>query len=145
MRHSSSLLMSVAPAGLFAFGTPVTSLAQSALGFSPLDSVAAQLVELEFQRLALKGDANAVGQSRQRVDSQIAALHERLRALPNGTAADSAATGRVLLALDTRAEHLRAQLRQARLAYTEEFAGVRQLRDAERAVLERASAIRRGL
>ena len=145
MRNSFSILTSAALASLFAVGTPAVSFAQRTAALSPLDSVAAQLVELELQRVSLKGNAVDGSETRQRAASQIAALHERLRALPDGAAADSVATGRVLLALDARAEHLRDQYRRARLAYTDNFPPVRQLLDEERAIVERATAIRRGL
>src|SRR6476659_3078786 len=106
MRNSVSILTSATLAVLFALGTPAASRAQRTAGLSPLDSVAARLVDLELQRVSIKGTVVQAAEAGQRLDSQIAALHERLRALPDGAAADSAATGRVLRALDARAEHL---------------------------------------
>jgi hypothetical protein len=144
MRNSVSLLTSAALAVVVALGTPTASFAQRIAALSPLDSAAAQLVELELQRVSLKGNAVAVSEALQRADSRIAAVHERLRALPDGAAADSAATGRVLLALDLRAEHLRNEYQRARLAYVDAFPPVRQLLDEERAIVDRATAIRRG-
>src|SRR6476659_2258211 len=145
MMRTFSILTSAALAGLYALGMPATSPAQRTAAPSLVDSVATRLVELELLQVSLKGIAVEVGEARQRAAAQIVALHERLRALPGGAAAESTATGRVLLALDARATSLRDDVQRARLVYTEDYPPVRQLRDEVRAVLERAAAIRRGL
>jgi len=106
---------------------------------SALDSTAAQLVELELQRVSSTTDSA----SRRRLDSQIATLHGRLRSSPGGVAADREATTQVLLALEARASDLRSWLANARLVYTDEYPIVRDAQAEDRAIGHRVSEIRR--
>jgi hypothetical protein len=106
---------------------------------SPLDSSSARLVELELQRISSSTDAVSL----RRLDSQIAALHDRLRSSPGGVVADRNATARVLLALEARASAVRSWLRDARLVYTDAYGPVRNAVAEDRAIGERLAEIRR--
>jgi len=69
--------------------------------------------------------------------SEIAALHVRLRTLPNGEALDSAAQARVMLALDARAATLGTLIERARLVYTDAYPPVRRALDEKRLITQR--------
>ena len=75
------------------------------------------------------------------LSSEIAALHVRLRTLPDGEALDSAAQGRVTLALDSRAATLAIQIERARLFYTDAYPRVRQALDEKRLIAQRLAEI----
>ncbi|MGH9884010.1 MAG: hypothetical protein ACREBE_00670 [bacterium] len=106
---------------------------------SPVDSIAAKLVELELQRVS----PSAQSEVPRDVDSRISALHERLRSLPDGLAAEREVTNRVVLALDARASSVRARIQQMRLAYTDQHPIVRQALTEVRAIDERLGEIRK--
>jgi hypothetical protein len=76
------------------------------------------------------------------LNSQIEALHDRLRALPDGAAADRQATSRVLLALDARASSVQARVKQLRRFFLPTHPTVLQGESEERAIDERRSQIR---
>ena len=107
------------------------------------DSISARLVELELERVSSATVAGPEIQPPGDVGSQIAILHERLRALPNGATADREANRRVLLGLDAHAARVQAQIDEARLVYTDRHPAVRELRSQQRAIDARRSEIRR--
>ncbi|HEV8496775.1 MAG TPA: hypothetical protein VGQ56_07940 [Gemmatimonadaceae bacterium] len=109
------------------------------------DSISARLVELELQRVASGADWTLALSSARRFDSEVAALHRRLRSLPDGIAADREATGRVVLALEARAASVRSWLDAVRLVYTDEHPVVRNARAEDRAIGERLDEIRRSM
>jgi len=133
-------------AALFA---PLALLVSACMGRSPqrvavittpstLDSISARLVELELQRVS----SNSVSTTRpESASSEIAALHVRLRTLPDGEALDSAAQGRVMLALDSRAATLATLIERARLFYTDAYPPVRQALDEKRLITQRLAEI----
>ena len=110
---------------------------------SRLDSLSAQLVELELQRVSSLSNPNSPAAAL-RDTAQIAALHAQLRALPQGSAAEREATSRVILALDARASTLRARVQTLRLYYTDAYPPVRQAQDEQQAIGKRVTEIRGG-
>jgi hypothetical protein len=142
MRRSFFALISTA---LMTMTLPcvVTGQRVQRTGPSVLDSLAAQLVELELQRVSPSdGPTQRIGLPRD-IGLEIADLHERLRALPEGATADRDANQRVLLALEARAVTVQARIQQLRLYYTEAHPLVRNSRLEERAIDQRRSELRR--
>lgn len=107
----------------------------AAVNTSSSDSLAAQLVELELRRGSASKEDLAIASSR------IAAIHAQLRALPDGGAADRLATTRVILALDARTDTLDAQLRRARMVYTDQHPEVRRILGELRPIAERRAEL----
>jgi hypothetical protein len=141
MRHPFLALTSAA---LILTAPAVVTGQQVRTGSSPaVDSLTAQLVDLELQRVSSTGAPSPQTASARDISSQIAALHERLRALPDGAAADREASDRVLLALDARAASVHARLQELRLFYTDTHPLVRQTESEQRAIDERRIEIRR--
>jgi hypothetical protein len=103
---------------------------------SRLDSLTAQLVELELQRVSSPKSTVADPAA------GIAALQTQLRAMPEGTGAERQAMNRVILALDARASTLRARVQAARLVYTDDYPPVRQALDEMQAIGKRVTEIR---
>jgi hypothetical protein len=142
MRHP---LLAVASAALLTLTAPCIVAAQqvSASRPSALDSLSTRLVELELERVSAAAVVSAEIRPSRDVDTQIAMLHERLRALTEGEAADREANRRVLLALDARAASVQAKIHEARLIYTDANPVVRRLQSEQRAIDARRSDIRR--
>jgi hypothetical protein len=108
---------------------------------STLDSISAGLVELELQRV-LPSSASRIGSiSASALSSEIATLHARLRALPNGVAADSAAQARVVLALSARAETLDFQIAVMRRLYLDAYPPIREALDQKSSISQRIAEI----
>ena len=110
---------------------------------SVLDSLSAHLVELELERVSSTAGFGQNPRSARDLSAQIEMLHERLRALPEGAAADREANKRVLSALDARESRVGAQLDAARQFYTDEHPVVRDLSSERRALDQRRAEIRR--
>ena len=108
-------------------------------GPSAVDTIAAQLVELELQRV---GNLRASVGFNDAVDARVAALRQRLRLLAVDGSAERTATDRVLLALKAREARLTDALGRARQVYTEQYPPVRQLMDEIQVIARRRSAIR---
>ena len=144
MRRRISLLASTALSAIMAVAIPHVASGQRVTTAAPssLDSLAAQLVELELQKVASTVSPDPKVGTPRDVSSQIAALHERLRALPEGVAADREGTNRVVLALDARASSVQARLQHLRLFYTDTNPIVRQSVLEERAIDQRLAEIR---
>ena len=106
-----------------------------------LDSISARLVELELQRVSPNSVSTMRPESASTLSSEIAALHVRLRTLPDGEALDSAAQGRVRLALDSRAATLATLIERARLFYTDAYPPVREALDEKRLIAQRLAEI----
>jgi hypothetical protein len=144
MHHRSSVVAFVALSASAAVLTACAGRTPRQVAPAPaaLDSVAARLVDLELERVSSNAvPAPQTGSPRQ-LNSEIAELHDRLRALPNGAAADQEATQRVVLALGARASSLGTRLQQLRLVYTDTHPVVRQVLDEERFIEQRLSEIR---
>jgi uncharacterized protein involved in exopolysaccharide biosynthesis len=120
---------------------PRLARGQTSSGSSRLDSLAAQLVALELQRVS-PTLVTAPSAGPRDLSSQIAALHEQLLALPAGATAEREATNRVVLALDARGSSVQARLQQLRLVYTEAHPTVRQTQAEVRAIDQRIAEIR---
>jgi hypothetical protein len=142
MRRS---LLALASTALMALTTPCVLTGQQFQRTSPsaLDSLAAQLVELELQRVSLAEVPNPRAGAPRDIGAQIAVLHERLRALPEGPAVDREANQRVLLALDARAVSVQTRIQQLRRYYTEMHPLVRDSQSQQRAIDQRRSELRR--
>ena len=145
MRRSCSGVAIAALIAASALAVPRASHAQraSAATTTRLDTLAAQLIELELERVSSASKptgpvAAAGGGSASRIDS----LHVQLRALPEGAAAEREAMSRVILALDARASALRARIREARLYFTDEHPMVRQSLSEVQAIGQRVTEIR---
>ncbi len=123
----------------------VFNLSERRTETSVRDSISARLVELELQRVSSGSDWTLAFSSARRFDSEVAALHRRLRSLPDGVASDREATGRVVLALEARAASVRSWLDTVRLVYTDEYPTVRNAQAEDQAIGERLAAIRRGM
>ena len=106
-----------------------------------LDSISGRLVELELQRVSPNSVSTMRPESASTLSSEIAALHVRLRTLPDGEALDSAAQGRVRLALDSRAATLATLIERARLFYTDAYPPVREALDEKRLIAQRLAEI----
>ena len=123
----------------------VFSVTERRTEVSARDSISTRLVELELQRVSSGSDWTLTFTSKPRFDSEVAALHGRLRSLPDGIAADRQATGRVVLALEARASTVRSQLNVMRAAYTDEYPAVQNAQAEDRAISERLVEIRRSM
>ena len=126
----ASACVSRAPQRVAAVATPST-----------LDSISARLVELELRRVSPDSVSTMRPESASTLSSEIAALHVRLRRLPDGEALDSAAQERVMLALDSRAATLATLIERARLFYTDAYPPVRQALDEKRSITQRLAEI----
>jgi hypothetical protein len=142
MRHP---FLTVASAALITLTAPCIVAAQQASTSRPsvLDSLSTRLVELELERVSAAAVISPQTRPPRDFNSQIAMLHEQLRALPEGAAADREANRRVLLALDARAATVQAKIRDARQFYTDAHPAVRELQSEQRAIDDRRSDIRR--
>ena len=109
-----------------------------------VDSLTARLVELELHKVSPTAVVRPDISLLRDIASEIAIVHERLRAMPNGATADREANARVLAVLDDRAANIQAKLEVARQVYTTEHPIVSDLITESRAIDERRSAIRRG-
>jgi hypothetical protein len=111
----------------------------AASGPSPVDTIAAQLVELELQRVS---NVRASVAFTDDMNARVAALRRRLRVLGVDGSAERIATDRVLLALDAREARLADNLGRARLVYTDQYPSVVQLMDEIQVIARRRIAIR---
>jgi hypothetical protein len=144
MRRSRFVLGITVVTALLPFAVPRAVHAQQLPSAAPsrLDSLTAQLVELELQRVSLLSNPSSAVAAPGDAAAGIAALHAQLRALPEGAAAERQAMSRVILALDARASTLRDRVRALRLVYTEGYPVVRQALDEEQAIGKRVTEIR---
>jgi hypothetical protein len=108
---------------------------------SAVDSIAARLAALELERIASRVDVSRGPASTANIESQIESLHERLQRLRTDGSATRVGVERVLLALAAREESVSSQLRQARLAYTDQYPPVRRLIDETRLLQQRRTEI----
>ena len=116
---------------------PRGSHAQQTSAASPQpDSLPAIVVGLELRRVTVSDKDQLAA-----ITSQIDAARAQIRALPQGKAIDGATVLRVKLALDARFDTLQAQLRQARVAYTNEHPQVQAIIREETAIKERQAAL----
>jgi outer membrane murein-binding lipoprotein Lpp len=97
-----------------------------ARGPSQVDTVAAQLAELELERIAVRAATTVEIASTRDIDARIAALHERLRGLRTDGNSERTAAERLLLALDARDSSVTMRIQQARMVYTDQYPPVRQ-------------------
>jgi hypothetical protein len=143
MRRNSTVIVSLA-VFLLTLVASHGAIAQQIVSTPPtvLDSIAAQLVELELVRIS--SNATIAGQAGvpHDVSDRIAVLYARLRALPNGAVAERDVTGRVLLALDAHASTVQARLQQLRFTYTDAHPIVRETEAEGRAIELRLSELR---
>ena len=123
--------------------TPLS--ASVSTGSSPVDSVTAQLTDLELQRLARRAATSADTASTRDIDTQIAALHERLRSLRLPDNVERIAAERLLVALDGRDSSVTIRLQQARMAYTDRYPPVRQMLLEQELLRQRRNEIRAAL
>jgi hypothetical protein len=111
---------------------------------STVDTVAAQLVELELQRISLRAATTqdpALPAVRD-IDMRIQGLRQRLRSFRPEGSAQRVAADRVLLALDAREASITSQLRQLRMIFTDQYPTVRQAVEEMRLLGERRNEIR---
>jgi hypothetical protein len=109
------------------------------VGPSLVDTIAAQLVELELQRVS---NVRASVAFTDDMNARVAALRQRLRVLGIDGSAERIATDRVLRALDAREARLADNLSRARFVYTDQYPPVRQLMDEIQVIARRRNAIR---
>src|SRR4051812_10226784 len=100
--------LTLASAALVTLAAPCVLAGQATSPNRPsvVDSLSARLVELELERVSSTAGVGQKLVSARDLSAQIATLHEQLRALPEGPAADREAITRVLLALDARASRV---------------------------------------
>jgi hypothetical protein len=139
-------LLSVTATVLMALSAPSILAAQdvSAKPPSVLDTLSAGLVELELQRVSLISVANPQATAARGIDAQIATVHDRLRALPEGAAADRQATERLLLALEARTYRVEANMYSLQRSFIDEYPPIRQLKSELGVLQGRLSEIRSG-
>ena len=105
------------------------------------DSIAAQLAELELQRIAVH--ASREDSSTTTIDSQLQNLRDRLQ-LRADSSSRQVVMGRVLLALDARRSSVNAGLAHARLMYTDRYPPVARAIAEIRLIDRRRNEIRAG-
>jgi len=108
MRHP---FLAIASAALITLTAPCIVAGQQGSASCPsvLDSLSTRLVELELERVSSAAVVSPQIPPPRDLRSQIAMLHEQLRALPEGPTADREANRRELLALDARAASVQAR------------------------------------
>lgn len=116
-----------------------------ASGPSPVDTVSAQLIELELQRIALRAGTTTEIASTRDLDARIATLHEQLRRLRTDGKLERTAAERLLLALEARDSIVTIRIQQARLVYTDQYPPVRQALLEQQLLKQRRSEIRAAL
>ena len=107
-----------------------------------VDTLVAQLAELELQRIALRAATTVESASARDIDARIAALHERLRALRTDGNIERTAAERLLLALDARDSSVTMRIQQMRMVYTEQYPPVRQALTEKQLLKQRRNEIR---
>jgi hypothetical protein len=107
-----------------------------------VDTIAAQLSELELQRIELLSGRVTQGSSPLGTDAQIAALRARLHALPDHARAERVVATRVVLALDARQSTVTADLQNLRSIYTDKHPLAQQLLEEMRLLDQRRTEIR---
>ena len=144
MRRLSAVVVSATLFAAVSLLVPRIAVSQqSSLGSSRPDSLTAQLIELELQRVTRPVSSVLFADARPRdVSGPIATIHALLRALPNGPAAEQEAMNRVALALEiARSSSLQSQ-QDLRLVFTDEHAAVRLAEEERRAIDRRLTRFR---
>jgi len=109
---------------------------------SIVDSLSANLVELELQRVVVVAGAMPASPTKASVDARIAEVHRRLRATSDPDAVERLANERALRALNARQESLGAELREMRMIYTDSHPDIRQAVAELRALTDRVAELR---
>jgi len=137
---SASVLLLAVTLSACAVRAPLQT--SSAVQPSAVDTVAAQLVELELHRISLGVTMTQNAAAMRDIDTRFQELRQRLQSFRPEASAQRIATDRVLLALDAREASIASQLRRLRMVYTDQYPTVRQAVEETRLLEERRNQIR---